>query len=309
MERCQKQEIEYEALKDQYLIMQNNQTNEERKAFQEERIRELESEVIDLRQVISNSKKTVGQLEESIRQKDKIMMEYDERFDLMEEKTQGAKGVSELHLLRLQKDIEALRKENQELLLNKQKEANALMQERVNNKKSLMVLEKNITCLLNEKATLENKLKMKMERGSKRCISREVQTDSIRISESNFIQPVKREQEVDNIQKYANSLKNDRDQALEKLVNTNKKVEELKVVLEERVMEVKKLQSENNLLKFENIDMKKRREAATAEIKKLNLQLKKKGVISEEDKADYRQKKRANQNIPRHISEAVAYIL
>lgn len=304
MERCQKQEIEYEALKEQCLMIQDGQTSEEGRKFQEKKIRELQNEVVNLKQIVSNSKKTIGQLEENIKQKDKIMIEYDERFDLMEERTQDVKGMSEVHLLKLQKEIEALRKENEELLLNKQKEANALMQERINNKKSLMILEKNIDCLFNEKAILENKLKnerMEIEKTSRRCISREVQTDNIKINEGNSTQLIRREQEIDNIQRYANSLKNDRDQAIEKLANANKKIEELKITLDERIIEVKKLQSENNLLKFENMDMKKRREAAITEIKKLNQQLKKKGG----EDTGFRQKKRVDPKIPRHISEAV----
>lgn len=319
MERCQKQDTEYEALRDQYAALktqgsQEREQDKETLALQSAKLADLQADAGKLTQSLCESRKTLAALEEAMRQKDKIIAEYDERFDLLEEQAQSAAGecakASSVRLVGLQKEIEGLRKENEELLLSKQKEANALAQERLNSKKSLMILEKNLSCLMNEKTLLENKLKnerTKIDRGNRRCASREVQTDSIKhkATEDNFAQLTKRDQEIDHIQKYANSLKSDRDQALDKLSSANKKVEELTQLLSERTGEVQRLQKEANVLKFENIDLKKRREAAAAEIRKLSVQTKKRGG-AEEDKGGFRQKKRVDPKIPRHISEAVS---
>eukprot|EP00826_Nyctotherus_ovalis_P009730 TRINITY_DN12571_c0_g3_i1.p2 TRINITY_DN12571_c0_g3~~TRINITY_DN12571_c0_g3_i1.p2 ORF type:complete len:381 (+),score=90.86 TRINITY_DN12571_c0_g3_i1:223-1365(+) len=315
MERCQKQDTEYETLRDQYTTFKTQATHEreqdkETLALQSAKLADLQADTDRLMHSLCESRKTLTALEEAIRQKDKIIAEYGERFDLLEEQAQSAAGesakASSVRLVGLQKEIEGLRRENEELQLNRQKEANTLAQERLNSKKSLMILEKNVSCLMNEKTLLENKLKMKIDRSNRRCASKEVQTDNIKyktIEDNSTI--TKRDQEIDHIQKYANSLKNDRDQALDKLSSANKKVEELASLLSERTAEVQRLQKETNMLKFENIDLKRRREAAAAEIKKLSLQAKRREG-AEEDKTGFRQKKRTDPKIPRHISEAVS---
>eukprot|EP01022_Parablepharisma_sp_SALTPOND_P004103 TRINITY_DN1179_c0_g1_i1.p4 TRINITY_DN1179_c0_g1~~TRINITY_DN1179_c0_g1_i1.p4 ORF type:complete len:530 (+),score=59.40 TRINITY_DN1179_c0_g1_i1:19181-20770(+) len=338
VEQSQKQEVECELLKNhneklqeqhRQMVEENDTTitlNNELKAKISELTKELNGlkekleEVDTLKQSLTASQKTIDHLRDTIKKKDKIIIEYDDKFEQLEEQMQNAIGerrttqskasTLDLQLGKLQREIEELRKENESLLLSKEKEASIIAQERLDNKKAFGVLEKNIAHLSKEKAELEQQLngeKPKIER-SKKYSSREVQTvcDLKRPEDFSIKEKlVQREDESIKVQKYAASLKEELDQTVEKLSITGQKMTELKRYLESKEAECESTKTEIANLKAENAELKKRREAAATEINKLTLQLVKRNSRLGGESTPNNIKHKDGTKVVRHLSEAV----
>ena len=333
MEQSRKQEVEYELLKThneklqeqhKQMVEENDTTislNNELKDKLETLRKEMESdnpkfsEIESLKNTIAVNQKITDQLKAEIKKKDKLIAEYDEKFEMLEEQMQNAVGetrssqtkASSLDSLiaKLQKEIDDLSKENEALLLSKEKEATAIAQERLDHKKNIGVLEKSITHLNREKTELEHKLateKPKMDRGAKKAVSKETQTDPIKKSDESELKSKvgQREDEIGKLQKYASSLKGELGQTSDKAAAANLRLEEIHKAFADKEEECKALNESIKSLKAENTDLQKRREAAATEINKLTLQL-----VRRNSKPGRSETPDPHSKVGRHLSEAV----
>ena len=303
------------------------------------KIIELESEVKELngklgeidklKQVIETDKKMMDELNESLKKREKIIVEYDEKFEQMEEQTQHAIGENkttqskattlDTHLISLQKTIDELQKQNEEILITKEKAVNDLIQEKIDNKKQLSSLEKKIEYLNKERVEIEKKLvidKPKLKRGSRKYTTAETQTE---IEENQSVTVIKttedvkmkerlnkKEWEIARMEKCIASLKEELDNVTNKFMEANSNSIELKQALDKAVADIKVAEVEIGKLKLENDNLKKRREIAMAEMAKLNAQLSKRGTRVEGIGKSVKQLGNNSRDI-RHASEAVGF--
>jgi chromosome segregation ATPase len=215
------------------------------------------------------------ELKEEIKQKKAIMAEYDKRFEEMEEEVQTVAGEAQssrmstnTKIMELQREIELLHKGEEELALAKQKEKNAIIQERVEHKKTIKILEKNIEVLTGDKTRLEQRLvELKTKTGGRLAMMIDKGVQSI-LEESD--KPSAKHNEFSNLKSYSDSLKSEIGQMSDRLSVVNEKLEETVHTLEGKEAELQKFKVENERLIIENKDLKVRRVKAMAEISKLN---------------------------------------
>jgi len=193
----------------------------------------------------------------------------------MEEEVQTVTGEAQstrmntnTRMMELQRKIELLHKEEEELALAKQKEKSAITQERIEHKKTIKILEKNIELLTKDKTRLEQKIvELKTRTGGKLAImiNKEVQT----VIEEDGKSSIKHN-EFSNLRSYSDSLKSEIGQVSGRLNVVNEKLEETLNILKDKEVELQKFKEENERLMIENKDLKVRRVKAMAEIGKLN---------------------------------------
>eukprot|EP00826_Nyctotherus_ovalis_P045378 TRINITY_DN5025_c0_g5_i1.p2 TRINITY_DN5025_c0_g5~~TRINITY_DN5025_c0_g5_i1.p2 ORF type:complete len:234 (+),score=105.81 TRINITY_DN5025_c0_g5_i1:554-1255(+) len=205
------------------------------------------------------------------------MAEYDKRFEEMEEEVQTATGEAQTtrvntnsRILELQKEIEMLHKEEETLALAKQKEKSAITQERVEYRKTIKILEKNIEALSKDKAALEHKLADLKSRNKGKLVSmvdRETQTAADEDRKSLIGQ---RRNEFSSLQSYSDSLKSEVGLVTDRLKAVSARLEQSEQDLQKKGLELELARGENEKLVVENKDLKIRRVKAMAEINKLN---------------------------------------
>ncbi len=271
------------------------------------RVADLEKDLADLHTKETDTAKSTDQsklleqLRNDIKKKDKIICEYDEKFEQLEEKMQNAVGKQRTsqskastldeQLGKLQREIETLRKDNGELLLARDREASSASQERLELRKALAVAEKTMTHLTKEKLEIERRLAMDKSRPDRAAAKRaggvheEVQTEPMHADKAEGLQRMEVQEarcagdgkEAEKLLKYVDALKDELKTVSEKLAIAEKRVEELGKALEEKEKNGSILQGELRKQQAENADLRKRREAATHEINKLTQQLLKRG--------------------------------
>ena len=234
--------------------------------------------IIELKSTIELDNKTIVQLKTTIEENKKEIQSYEEKLKVMEEQlciSNTMKEEADTHIEKLNKENDKLEKNNEEINLLQQREANNIAQERIDNKKTIKVMERNIECLNNEKIELERKiLKMRTEKGQKKMFNIEVQTECTRevfaIKNNEDINMNQRNMDIGKMQGYINTLKSEINKTAEKLATVNKKFQESNQKLKEKNEEIKLLNDTNNKLELENTELKNRREKAIKEIERLN---------------------------------------
>ncbi len=293
------------------------------------RVAELEKELDSLKQSSIQQEKFVEQLKTDLKKKGKIILEYDEKFEQLEERMQDAAGrqrntqtkasTMDEQLSKLQKEMDSLRKENESLLLAKEKEASATSQERLELRKAIDILEKNLSHLSKEKAELEHRAsaeRFRPDRIPRKFLHKEVQTDrshhvvvpSVDSKTPRALQQPRTAATEDpaSVQKYAEALKGELEAVRAKFAAGNAKIEELERKLSERGKQEGTVQDEFRRIQSENVDLKKRREAATQEINKLTQQLIRRGSrLGEGTPSSAMAKEVKDGKVIRHMSEAV----
>ena len=172
--------------------------------------------IIELKSTIELDNKTIVQLKTTIEENKKEIQSYEEKLKVMEEQlciSNTMKEEADTHIEKLNKENDKLEKNNEEINLLQQREANNIAQERIDNKKTIKVMERNIECLNNEKIELERKiLKMRTEKGQKKMFNIEVQTECTRevfaIKNNEDINMNQRNMDIGKMQGYINTLKN-----------------------------------------------------------------------------------------------------
>jgi chromosome segregation ATPase len=217
----------------------------------------------DLKEALSKYKDNIVQLNSTIRKKEKIVGDYEERFEKMEEEIQTVleRVNPTLDTTQLQIDIKNLREEKELIQISKEKHINDLIQLNIDNKKRITILENNIKTLIKEKNEIEVKLNnKKLSVKFKQWANQETQTEGLTQSEE-------KEHE------YASLINEELNKLREKYASTNKELKVVKEVVEERDKELKEAKKEIERLRVENADLKVRRETAMEEIKRLNVNL------------------------------------
>jgi chromosome segregation ATPase len=323
------QERENEALK-----QHNNQLEEARREIMTEHekvisentqlrteIEELkrnQGNIFTLKETIESDKRVMAELNEGLRSREKIIKEYDEKFELLEEQTQNAIGVNsvtqykastlDFHIVTLQQKIDELQKQNEEISLEKEREVSSIMQERIENKKITSALEKKVEYLNKEKGELEKRLIIevpRIKRGIKKFSNTETQTEAISPVQANEDTSIRKrlEQEEDlvRMEKCVATLKCELDKITEKLANANKNIENLYHTLEVNETELRGIKERVEILSKENEALKKKKEAAVMEIKNLNMRLERRRTGGSVETSPINQLKKDN----RFVSEAV----
>ena len=254
-------------------------------------ILEFKQSSMKMNEELSSHRKLVSDLKDSLNTKEKIIEDYDKRFEEMEEEVQTVVGEQHTNqikvnsrLVQLQKEVKALHKEREELLLVNQKEASHIAQERIDTKKTIQIMEKNLECLVKEKAELEEKLnqaKSRPERKFQIIVDKEVQTEF----------PMKFNNDI-NGSNGNSSIANETDMLAEQLIQANRKLKESSQILQKNEKELQEMKSINTKLTLENVELRSRRAKAIAEMSKL---------AQERDSSQQRGKGRSK----RYSSEAV----
>ena len=244
---------------------------------------------------LGDSKKTVKELMDDSKEKDKIILQYKHQSNQLEEKDKGSfekvKSLEE-KLIKLEKitekqkkEIESLRKDNETLSFEKISDFNGFNQQKLELKKAVSANEKAISHLTREKNSLEIKyglLQRKFDKMGAKTASKEVQTDACSnntTKEDNTKDTGKLKQKEDELRKvreYSLSLAEELRQVQEKLNKMQGGNSEVEAKLEECMMELKKVENEKQLLIKENKDLKRRREQASLEISQLNQKINRK---------------------------------
>ena len=268
---------------------------------------ELQNKVLDLNNEITKHKTEVSELQNKleelnkekeklmtdIKKKDELIVEYDKKFDEFEEGAQNSQDKSktteekaeklEKIVEKQKKEIETLRRDNENMALEKITDINEFAQEKIELKKAISISEKNIAHLTREKNSLELKyglIQRKLDRYNLKCCNKEVQTESSDIGDdksytrkdedtkftSKFML---KEEELKAAKAYINSLSEELNKVqakLEKVQNVNSEYERK---LQESEILLKQIKEEKELLAKQNQDLNRRREQATSEISKL----------------------------------------
>eukprot|EP00826_Nyctotherus_ovalis_P023694 TRINITY_DN1821_c0_g2_i4.p1 TRINITY_DN1821_c0_g2~~TRINITY_DN1821_c0_g2_i4.p1 ORF type:complete len:270 (+),score=93.29 TRINITY_DN1821_c0_g2_i4:563-1372(+) len=261
----------------------------------------------------------MAELNESLRNREKIIKEYDEKFDLMEEQTQNAIGENsvskykastlDFHIVTLQQKIDELQKQNEEISLAKERETNSIIQERIENKKVIASLERRIAALSKEKSKLEKRLALdlpRVKRVAKKAVSVEVQTDVRPVPQTD--EKVKerlarKEEDFARMEKCVAALKCELDKVTLRSAHANKDIERLKELLDASESELKAVKQHSEILSLENAEFRKKKERALAEIKSLNCKLERRRVAGSAETSPAGPLK--NTKDARYASEAV----
>ncbi|MDR3582455.1 MAG: hypothetical protein P4L67_04250 [Candidatus Pacebacteria bacterium] len=260
--------------------------------------------------------KAADQLSGELKKKDEIIINYEKKFEEMEEAEQNAlmktkqaedkiakvEGMME----RVKREMEEVRKENERLALERASEANTFMQERIEFKKAISVSEKTIMHLMKEKMAFEGRFtqeKERNERYSKKMMNKEVQTEteeSPKKSLSTEEDPVERlkakllqkEEELHTANNYSGSLLQEFKKMQERLTQSLQRCSDLEKAVDDKAKAVQHAERENVKLNEMVADLKKRRESAASEITKLTQQM-------------ARRTSKPPREAGRHMSEAV----
>jgi len=291
-----------------------------------EELRKNQSDTFVLKGIIESNKRIMDELNEGLRNREKVIKEYDEKFELLEEQTQNAIGESsvtqykastlDFHIVTLQHKIDELQKQNEEISLEKEREISSIIQERIESKKITSALEKKIEYLNREKGELEKRLMIevpRIKRGTKKLSSIEVQTEAISSTQSNEDTNIKRrleqkEEDLTRMEKCVASLKCELDKVTEKLANTNKNIEDLHHALETNKIELKVSKEQIDTLNKENMELKKKKETALEEIKNLSMRLERRRMGGSVESSPINQLKKYSKD-NQFGSEVVIYII
>jgi len=249
----------------------------------------------DLKEALNKYKGNIIQLNNEIRKKKKIINDYEEKFEKMEEEMQSAlekKTTAQVEsgIIQLQMDIKNLREEKELVQISKEKHVNDLIQLNLDNKKRINILENNIKILIKEKNELETKMSnRRLSVKFKQWANQETQTEYIE----------------DNVHEYNNLINEELDKLREKYTSASKELRVVKQIKEEREKELKEMKEEIEKLKIENVDLKIRREAAMEEIKRLNVNLLKLNCHSSDSSSACKK----SQGKVRYSSEAVSFLI
>lgn len=287
-----------------------------------EELRRNKEEVEGLRERVESDRRMMAELNESLRNRERIIKEYDEKFDLMEEQTQSAIGENsvskykastlDFHVVTLQQKIDELQKLNEEISLTKEREINSIMQERIENKKVVGSLERRIAVLSKEKSELEKRLTAdlpKVRRMAKKAVSAEVQTDVrpvTRTGEEAKERLAQREEDLARMEKCVASLKCELDKVTLRSIHANKDIERLRELLDARESELDTARQRAETLGRENAELRKKKERALGEIRDLRRKLEKRRVAGSAEASPAGPLKNAKD--ARYASEAVVCV-
>jgi chromosome segregation ATPase len=268
-----------------------------REELEKERLKTAEME--DMDKEIEEQEQTLAQLQAKLKEKERIVNEYNEKFDRFEEELQSQKQKlesAEAQALQLtgqlekqQGEMDVIRKENEKLALEKASEFQAFAQDRLDWKKATAILERNISRLMKEKLDLENRLVQEKERwtkAAKKTVHKDVQTiisgdEQFAKASHSDAQQLERtqaklalkEDELRKVQSYAGSLLQELNQTKDKHAGLQGRYDKLGKLLEDKDKQLVQLSEEKKALALENDTLKKKREGAKGEIGRLNQQL------------------------------------
>ncbi len=240
----------------------------------------------------------IEELKNDLRGKDKIIADYDEKCERMEEDLQKSRlarkaakakaTAAEQKLASALSELAATRKENQGLALAREREAGASVQERVELVKTVSALEMQLKCLGREKKELEaryaaeRKISLQKARSVrlpttaatvKVCIHAGVQTDPIpaaTTADPELSAKLRQcEARIVQMSDYENSLAIEIKTLQMRLSAAAAASEKKAHEAEEKETAAKFLESQVALLKEENAELKRRREAARIELSRL----------------------------------------
>jgi len=295
-----------------------------------EKISELEKELEDSKaskETLAQSQsdieskiKSVEQYQIELKKKEDLILNYEKKFDDLEESEQQAyekqKNAEEKAtkfektMEKMKKEMDEIRKENENLAFERATENNLFSQERLDFKKAVQISEKTIVHLNKEKTSLETKiidLQNKLDKAAKKLQTKEIQTDiSGSISdnksgenpENDALTKIKtkllqKEEELHTANQYSSSLLQEVKKLQEKIAELQENSTNFEKKFTEQTQKLTNLETINQKLISENAELKKRREMAVMEITKLTEQISRKGGVAKPKDA------------PRHMSEAV----
>eukprot|EP01022_Parablepharisma_sp_SALTPOND_P013688 TRINITY_DN183_c0_g1_i1.p2 TRINITY_DN183_c0_g1~~TRINITY_DN183_c0_g1_i1.p2 ORF type:complete len:592 (-),score=74.32 TRINITY_DN183_c0_g1_i1:28-1803(-) len=239
----------------------------------------------ELANKLKECQNSIESLKVSLRSKDKIIADYDDKYEKFEEELQKAKldqkvfkqkaAALDSKVANLLSEITTLKKENEGLILEREKDAAANAQERVEFAKTISVLEMQIATLLKDKAEEEKRLSKKRHT-PKASLSqtrtptlekpeKQIQTDTI-LLQTTFTD---KSPAMDKMVEYEKSLEQEIRVLQAKLTFLNETIEKLKSNIETKDKAMKNLEQALQEVKKENIELRKRRELAANEINKL----------------------------------------
>ena len=196
--------------------------------------------------------------------------------------------------------IEEMRMEQEALALEKANEANKFSQEKTELRKAIAISERTISHLMKEKSLYEARnshLQAKLDKTSSKVFSKETQTEYIEMTNIKSIEDkeklIMQQDKLNTANHYSIELSTELKSLQLKYSKLQKQNSEFEKKESERTNLIKSIENEKVVLIKENADLKKRRELAMNEIKKLNEQISKKGPKSKGG--------------PRNMSAAVIY--
>ena len=231
--------------------------------------------------------KNVTNLQEEVKKKQSLILEYEDRFETLEEQVQNItmeksklKYKLESQVLETQRNAAKISKKNEEQLLLKEKEILKINQKRDEWRKGSEIMRRSISCLNKEKHELIKKLdnwEFKVE--LKQYSHKESQTETNNIeleaktNETLRLELANQAEKNHILKKYSISIENELCRVTNKLSLEVKKIIELNQIILTKETENKILRNELLELESNNKELKRRKEISLKEINKLLLQL------------------------------------
>ena len=275
---------------------------------------ELDSKFIELKEKYTKQEKLINGLKESL--KDEIISDYDDKYDKLEEDIQKAKlsqkaaksktATIDSKISNAFAELTTLRKENEALVLAREKEPTANMQERVELIKTISALEMQLGCLMKEKKVREEKVVPKKivihqpnssPSMSKICKTADnaVQTESLLPAPETkepalSLKLLQQEERIGKLLEYQSALTREVEHLTAKLSVSNKENEALSHRILEKEIIISQCELKFSTTREEETELRKKLEKAMAEIARLE------------------QKKTKCQRVVRSLSESVIFL-
>jgi len=237
--------------------------------------------------MLERMSKEVMELQDEAKQSDQTILEYEKDFDEFEkeaEETNNKIEEAEKKIIKLEElvkkltqEIKEARSETETVALEKASSLNTFTQEKLELKKTICISEKTISYLSKEKTTLETKisfLQKSLDKFNKNMESKEAQTDNAEYVKEEVIaileeKLAKKEEELKKVNGCSSSLFEEIRKLQEKVTVLQTKNFTLQETVNGNANKLKEVEGERSLLAVENKDLKRRRERAKSEIKKL----------------------------------------
>ena len=249
-------------------VQENDKVTALNHALQES-LGDLSAELLKFKQNL-----VLTEMKTELRKKNELVMEYEEKIEKIEERlrklmgsTRCEKGL-EWELKQIEDKLDTFQKENAELAMRHEKEKGQFVQERIESKKALDILEKSVQHLHAEREELEKKARAKIERALKKYAHIAVQTESL--TEEPNKEPVsKYKSEIARMLEHESLLCKELASLREKCSVLTLRSEDTARILSSKDEQLARVENAMNRLMGENIDLRKRREIAMLELNKL----------------------------------------
>ena len=242
-----------------------------------------EEALIQHKRAKDNLDVVIKELEEEVRKKKAIIMDYDSKLEDMEEQIQNILNEKltirfklEYKLAEAQKQISQLIRKNEALLIWNQKESLMMNEKKKEWKKDVEIIRRSISCINKEKSELRHKLeekevKIKLKQYKHQAV--QVKNDEAKLRETLQIELNKIKEHNNNLQLYASKANEEMNKITKKALEVSNKNLELNDLLNKKEGELVLANKTIIELQLESKALKKKRERTISEIRQLTHKL------------------------------------